>query len=189
MCNYALVYRNEILANFASIPTGAHAIGFVTTILFGIISDRLRTRPPVAIFITIINIVSSVVLAIHPSTGGAFYGYFTNAATYAYGPIMISWLNEYFSAWPDERSLILGIGQTMGATFNAFLPLLIWNTGTQAPLFRTGFITCSVMAVAQVGGIVAMWWLSKRGPALGGKRQEETIIDEVEPTTAGEKKI
>lgn len=80
---------------------------------------------------------------------------------------MISFLNEYFSALPDERALLLGIAQTMGATFTAWLPLLIFNTGTQAPVFRKGFITCTVVAVAQIGGVVAMWWLSKRGPALG----------------------
>ncbi len=86
---------------------------------------------------------------------------------------MISYLNEYFSASPDERALVLGVAQTMGATFNAWLPLLIFNTGTQAPLFKTGFIVCTVVAVAQAGGIAAMWWLSERGPALGVEKGNE----------------
>lgn len=150
----------------------------MTTIAFGILSDRLRTRPPIAILIIIINIISSLVLAINPSIAGVFYGYFTNVATYAYGPITISWLNEYFSALPDERALILGIAQTMGATFNAWLPLLIFNTGTQAPNFKEGFIVCSVVGFVQVGGIVGMWWLSGRGAAMGEER-EETAEDEV----------
>ena len=156
-----------------SIPTGAYAIGFVATILFGILSDRLRTRPPIAILITALNIISSAVLAAHPSTAGAFYGFLTNAATYAYGPIVIAWMNEYFSALPDERALILGIAQTMGATFNAWLPLFIFNTGTQAPLFRTGFVVCTVMGGFQVGGVCCMWWISSRGPAMGVRRAED----------------
>ncbi|CZR62806.1 uncharacterized protein PAC_12703 [Phialocephala subalpina] len=154
------------------IPTGAYGIGFVSTILFGFLSDRLRTRPIISILITITNVVSSLLLATHPSRAGIFYGYFTNAATYAYGPIMISWLNEYFGAVPDERALILGIAQTMGATFNTWVPLLIFNTGTQAPLFHTGFIVCTVVAVVQIGGIAGMWWLSGRGPAMGVVREE-----------------
>jgi ACS family pantothenate transporter-like MFS transporter len=91
---------------------------------------------------------------------------------------MISWLNEYFGAWPDERALILGIAQTMGATFNAWLPLLIWNTGTQAPLFRIGFIVCTVAAVLQVVGIAGMWLLTRRGPALGVKRDDGASEEE-----------
>lgn len=79
---------------------------------------------------------------------------------------MISWLNEYLSSWPDERALVLGVAQTMGATFNAWLPLLIFNTGKQAPVFQKGFIVCTVVSVCQVGGIVGMWWLSSRGRAL-----------------------
>lgn len=78
---------------------------------------------------------------------------------------MISWLNEYFSALPDERALVLGVAQTMGATFNAWLPLLIFNTGTQAPSFKVGFAVCTVVSVVQAGGIAGMWWLSWRGPA------------------------
>lgn len=38
---------------------------------------------------------------------------------------MISWLNEYFGALPDERALILGVAQTMGATFNTCLDSVV----------------------------------------------------------------
>lgn len=100
---------------------------------------------------------------------------------------MISYLNEYFSALPDERALVLGVAQTMGATFNAWLPLLIFNTGTQAPLFKTGFIVCTVFAVAQAGGIAGMWWLSERGPAMGVEKgngeYEEAVVNSDNSTT------
>jgi len=108
--------NNTKASHEPNIPTGAYAIGFVTTIPFDILSDRLRSRPPIAILITFINIIRSLVLAIRPSVTGSFCAYFTNAATYAYGPITIAWLNEYFSALPDEHELIPGIAQMMGAT-------------------------------------------------------------------------
>lgn len=72
-----------------SIPTSAHACGLLSTILWGILSDKLQTRPPIAFAITICNIVSCSVLAAAPSIGGIFFGYILNAATYSYGPIMI----------------------------------------------------------------------------------------------------
>jgi ACS family pantothenate transporter-like MFS transporter len=67
-----------------------------------------------------------------------------------------------FSALPDERALTLGFAQTFGATFNAWLPLLIYNTGTQAPLFKVGYITASSMAGAQAVGVVLLSTLGKR---------------------------
>jgi len=85
---------------------------------------------------------------------------------------MISWLNEYFTSWPDERALVLGIAQTMGATFNAWLSLLVFNTGTQAPIFGKGFIVCTVVSVVQVGGILGMLWISRRGKAMGEEQDE-----------------
>jgi hypothetical protein len=129
----------------------------------------LDTRPSaepshcrsVAIAITLVNVVYSLVLAIHPSTGGIFFGYITSPATWAYGPIVISWLNEYFSALPDERAILLGMGQTLGAVFVTWVPLLVFNTGTQAPLFQTGYVLCAVVGVAQVLGLLGMWRLSR----------------------------
>jgi ACS family pantothenate transporter-like MFS transporter len=128
----------------------------------------------------------ALLLAIHPSRAGIFYGYFTNEATYAYGPIMISWLNEYFGSLPDERALILGIAQTMGATFVTWVPLLIFNTGTQAPVFRIGFVFCTVVAVLKIGGVMGMWWLSGRGPAMGVAREE--VEEENDEHAAGSEK-
>ncbi|KAL1631217.1 hypothetical protein SLS56_004464 [Neofusicoccum ribis] len=77
------------VAQINVIPTGAAAIGLVSTILWGYLSDRLRARLPVAALITLVNVVGSLVLAIAPSRAGIFFGYFVNAATYAYGPIVL----------------------------------------------------------------------------------------------------
>jgi len=73
-----------------------------------------------------------------------------------------SFLNETFSPFADARALILGLAQTMGATFNAWVPLLIFNTGTQAPLFKKGFTTVACLAGAQAIGVVALSFLGKR---------------------------
>lgn len=118
------------------IPTAAYAVGLVGTVFWGILSDRLNTRIWIALAITVVNIVSNAVLAASPSKPAIFFGYMINAATYAYGPVIISHLNEVFSALPEERALILGIAQAMGAAFSAWVPLFIFNTGTQGPLFQ-----------------------------------------------------
>jgi ACS family pantothenate transporter-like MFS transporter len=67
-----------------------------------------------------------------------------------------------FSSLPDERALVLGLAQTFGATFNAWVPLVMFNTGTQAPYFKTGYLVVTIMSAAQAVGVVAMWYLGQR---------------------------
>ncbi|CAH0044606.1 unnamed protein product [Clonostachys solani] len=144
------------------IPTAAYAVGLVGAILFGFISDRLRDRVSVAFAIVLLNFTTCVVLATTPSKAGVFFGYLVNPATNSYGPLIISLLGETFTSLADERALILGMAQTMGATFNAWLPLLIFNTGTQVPYFRVGWITSSACAAAQAGGVLLLGYLGKK---------------------------
>ncbi|CAG9947977.1 unnamed protein product [Clonostachys rosea f. rosea IK726] len=144
------------------IPTAAYAVGLVGAILFGFISDRLRDRVSVAFAIVLLNFTTCVVLATTPSKAGAFFGYLVNPATNSYGPLIISLLGETFTSLADERALILGMAQTMGATFNAWLPLLIFNTGTQVPYFRVGWITSSACAAAQAVGVLLLGYLGKK---------------------------
>jgi ACS family pantothenate transporter-like MFS transporter len=64
-------------------------VGLVATILWGILSDRLNSRIWIALAITAVNLVSNSVLAASPTKAAIFFGYMINAATYAYGPVMI----------------------------------------------------------------------------------------------------
>ncbi|ETS86533.1 hypothetical protein PFICI_00361 [Pestalotiopsis fici W106-1] len=150
------------------IPTAAYAVGLVGTIIWGVLSDRLHTRIVIAVAITAVNVVSNAVLAASVSKASIFFGYMINAATYAYGPVIISYLNEVFSSSADERALILGIAQAIGAAFNAWVPLFIFNTGTQAPLFKIGFTTASACAAAQGVGVLL---LGKFGKTIEDKRR------------------
>lgn len=54
------------------------------------------------------------------------------------------------------------MAQAVGAAFNAWVPLLTFNTGTQAPLFRTGYIVVSVMSAFQALGILALGYFGKK---------------------------
>lgn len=55
----------------------------------------------------------------------------------------------------------------MGATFSAWVPVLIFDTGTDAPLFRKGYITVTVLSVVQVSETVlpGLGWRGEKGRA------------------------
>ena len=188
------MFSFKLHTDMTRIPTSAYGFGFLATIFFGFISDRLQNRTAVALVVTLMNLVSVSLLAAHPSIAGNIVGYILNAGTFVYGPLMIvrnmiasvygyqrltrnsiqTFMAEVFSNLADERALILGIAQTMGATFNAWVPLLMFNTGTQAPFFRTGYIVASIMATVQAAGVVAMWYLGKK---IVRERKEAAVPD------------
>ncbi|KAH7362656.1 major facilitator superfamily transporter [Plectosphaerella cucumerina] len=151
-----------------TIPSGAYAMGLVSTIAWGQLSDRIGSRMWVALAITVTNIVSNTTLATANTKGGIIAGYVLNSATYAYGPIVIAWLSEVYTSLPDERALILGCAQAFGGHFNAWLPLVAFNVATQAPLFRAGWTTGAIGGGFQVLSIYGLRY-------FGGKIVRQTV--------------
>lgn len=84
----------------------------------------------------------------------------------------MSWANEICSSDAEERALVLGIMNSMGYAFNAWLPLLTYPA-KEAPRFKRGFIWTTAAYVAQFGitGLVA--WLQRRERAGKEKRELE----------------
>lgn len=73
----------------------------------------------------------------------------------------MSWANEICGADAEERAIVIGIMNSMGYAFNAWVPLLTYPA-VDAPKFRKGFIYTVVAFVAQglVTGSIA--WARKR---------------------------
>ncbi|KAJ5899909.1 hypothetical protein N7495_004653 [Penicillium taxi] len=131
------------------IPTGGYAIGFVTTIFWGWLSDRLGRRLEIAATCSVLAFLSCLLLSIASSRSIIYAGYFLNATHWAFGPITLSWVNERYGDQPDVRALLIGTCQTLGATTQAWLPVVIFDVGKYSPLFRYGYITSTVVAGVQ----------------------------------------
>jgi hypothetical protein len=61
-----------------------------------------------------------------------------------------SWINETYGDRPDLRAFLIGTCQTLGATFSAWVPVVVFNTGKYSPLFHMGYTVVTVLAAAQV---------------------------------------
>jgi ACS family pantothenate transporter-like MFS transporter len=108
--------------------------------------------------------LSSLLLAVWAiPTGLKWFAYFSSRAAVAYGPISLSWANEICTADAEERALVIGIMNSMGYAFNAWLPLLTYPA-KEAPRFKKGFVFSTVAYVAQFGitGTVAWLWSQQR---------------------------
>lgn len=66
----------------------------------------------------------------------------------------------------------------MGAAFSAWVPLFIFNTGTQGPLFKVGFTTAAVCAAGQAIGIVLLKNFGSKVKDQAAKQDVRVLADE-----------
>jgi ACS family pantothenate transporter-like MFS transporter len=114
-------------------------------------------------------------------SGLKWLAFFLQRASVPYGPLSMSWANEICGADAEERTIVIGIMNSMGYAFNAFVPLLTYPQ-TDAPKFRKGFIysTCAFAAQGLVTAVVA--YMQKRDARKTAKAytgDEEGVNDAI----------
>jgi ACS family pantothenate transporter-like MFS transporter len=103
---------------------------------------------------TVLGGFAALCLAIWSIPSGLkWLAFFLQRASVPYGPLSMSWANEICSGDAEERTIVIGVMNSMGYAFNAFVPLLTYPQ-IDAPKFRKGFIF-SVCAFAAQGLITA----------------------------------
>lgn len=163
------------VAKINTIPTASSAIQLVLTVSFAIISDAIRHRARIMSLSTILGLFAATCLAIWSVPPGLkWVAFFLQRASIPYGPLSMSWANEICGADAEERAIVIGIMNSMGYAFNAWVPLLTYPQ-VDAPKFRKGFIfsVCAFVAQGAITGTVA--YMQKRDAK---KLDKETAADE-----------
>ncbi|KAF8859964.1 retrograde regulation protein 2 [Acephala macrosclerotiorum] len=115
-------------------PTAAQALGLVTTLAYAWVSDGLDgKRWQVMIVPATINFTGMVIVASGPGYGATFFGYLINAASWGLWPVLYAWVNEICHDDAEERAIVIGVAQTFGQVFIAWVPVVILNVGKYAP--------------------------------------------------------
>lgn len=124
---------------------------------------------------TILGGFSALCLAIWTIPSGLKWtAFFLQRASVPYGPLSMSWANEICGADAEERAIVIGIMNSMGYAFNAWVPLLTYPQ-LDSPTFRKGYIytVCAFVAQGLITGLIA--YLQKRDAK---KLAKETTADE-----------
>ncbi|CAK1356418.1 unnamed protein product [Cercospora beticola] len=144
------------------IPTAQSAVQAVATVVIAIFSDYWRQRAAWMSVSTFFGLLYSIILAIWAVPSGLkWFAFFIYRMSVPYGPISMSWANEICGADAEERSIVLGLMNSFGYAFNAWLPLLTYPQ-VDAPIFRKGFIWSTCAFVAQFGITWLVWWFRRR---------------------------
>lgn len=144
-------------------PTAGQALGLVTTLAYAWVSDGLGgKRWQVMIVPATSNFVGMVIVASGTSYGATFFGYLINAATWGLWPVLYAWVNEICHDDAEERAIVIGVAQTLGQAFIAWVPVVILNVGKYAPQFKMGFTVMSVLSVGEFTMIFVIKWFVDR---------------------------
>ncbi|KAK6827241.1 major facilitator superfamily transporter [Apiospora arundinis] len=158
------------------IPTAAYAIQLVLTVVFAIVSDAIRHRARIMSISTFLGGFAALVLAIwHIPDGLKWFAFLLQKASVPYGPLSMSWANEICGRDAEERAVVIGVMNSLGYAFNAWVPLLTYPQ-VDAPQFRKGFIYTTVAFAAQAGITATVAYMYKRDQ----KRAAEEGKDEGE---------
>ncbi|KAL4882477.1 major facilitator superfamily domain-containing protein [Aspergillus karnatakaensis] len=104
-------------------PTAAQACGLVTTLLYSWLSDGLGgKRWEILIIPAVINFIGMVIVAVGPNYGATFFGYMLNGASWGFWPVLYAWANEICHKDAEERAIVIGVAQTFGQAFVAWVP-------------------------------------------------------------------
>ncbi|KAF1931244.1 MFS general substrate transporter [Didymella exigua CBS 183.55] len=164
------------------IPTASSAIQLVLTISLAIISDAIRHRARIMSISTLLGGFAALCLAIwNIPSGLKWFSFFLQRASVPYGPLSMSWANEICGADAEERTIVIGVMNSIGYAFNAFVPLLTYPQ-TDAPKFRKGFIysTCAFAFQGLVTAAVAyMYKRDRNKKAKSDVGDEERVNDAV----------
>ncbi|KEF52947.1 uncharacterized protein A1O9_10853 [Exophiala aquamarina CBS 119918] len=153
-------------------PTAAQALGLVTTLAYSWVSDGLGGKRWQLLTVpAVVNFVGMIIVAAYPNYGAVFFGYLINAASWGFWPVLYAWANEFCHDDAEERAIVIGVAQTFGQAFVAWVPLLVLNVGKYAPRFHLGFSVLSGISVLQFTMIFVLRFFVKRQNRLEEMQQ------------------
>ena len=78
----------------------------------------------------------------------------------------------------EERAIVIGVAQTFGQAFVAWVPVLILDVGKYAPRFKMGFAVLSGISVLQFISVFLVRWFARREAEKEKRQQEEAVNGE-----------
>ncbi|CAG8957213.1 hypothetical protein HYFRA_00009415 [Hymenoscyphus fraxineus] len=120
-------------------PTVINAVTILTTLTYGWTSDSLQLRSPIVYFSLTICFFAAMNLAIWDSVPFPlkWASYYLTGFAQGSGPIFLTMVNEACSADSLERKFILETTNSVAYAFNAWIPLITYDT-RDAPRFLVG---------------------------------------------------
>lgn len=122
------------------IPSAGYGMQICFTLSYAWTSDAIQMRWPLIIVACAIAMIGTIILSVWPSENipAMMAGWLLTFVETGAGALIITWINETLSYSAEHRAIVIGIVETAAFTFQAWVPLFIYNTG-DAPHFPIGY--------------------------------------------------
>ncbi|KAJ5692443.1 pantothenate transporter [Penicillium macrosclerotiorum] len=148
-------------------PTGIYASAIFGTILYAVISDKLKSRWEVSIAIGLTFVIGSAILVSSPSTdAGYFIAFYLLGTTFAPQAVWYSWMADVTSHDFQLRAITTGFMNSFDFAFVTWWPLIFYPA-TAAPDFHKGYIASLVTGALTLPFILLIAYLEKRDRGRG----------------------
>ncbi|KAJ9130770.1 putative Pantothenate transporter [Pleurostoma richardsiae] len=120
-------------------PTVTNAVTILTTLIYGWTSDAIQLRSPIVYFSLTVCFFAAMNLAIWDGVpfGLKWASFYLTGFAQGSGPVFLTMVNEACAGDSLERKIILGSTNSVAYAFNAWIPLITYNTN-YAPRFLVG---------------------------------------------------
>jgi ACS family pantothenate transporter-like MFS transporter len=157
---YSVVQQNNY-------PTGVYATAILGTVVYAVISDKLRSRWEVSVAIGLTFVVGSAILVGNPPTdAGYFFAFYLMGTTFAPQAVWYSWMADVTSHDLQLRAITTGFMNSFDFAFVTWWPLIFYPV-TDAPNFHKGYIASLVTGALTLPLILLIRYLEKRDTARG----------------------
>lgn len=147
------------------IPSARYGLQICFTLSYAWVSDAIQMRWPLIIFACMVSIIGTIILSIWPQDNIAamFTGWLLTFCKTGAGALVITWINEILSYSAEHRAIVIGIVEMAAFTFQAWVPLFIYNTG-DAPKFPIGYEMASMFFAIEILLVLVVLYLAKHRP-------------------------
>ncbi|KAJ5594390.1 uncharacterized protein N7459_000598 [Penicillium hispanicum] len=159
------------------IPSAGYGLQIIFTLMYAWTSDFLRMRWPVIVFACVPALVGTIILSVWPehNTAAMMAGWLLTYIETGAGIIFTSWVNETCGFSAEHRVIVIGVMEAISFTFNAWVPLLAYNTG-QEPHFKVGYQMAAMFFAVEMVLTVVIAAVERRWPAGEPRRKESPVL-------------
>lgn len=112
-----------------------------------------------------IAMTGTIILAVYPehSIPTMLAGWLLTFCETGAGALIIAWINELCSQSAEHRAIIIGVVETAAFTFQAWVPLFVYDTG-EAPHFSIGYEMASMFFALEIGLTLVILYCAWKWP-------------------------
>ena len=147
------------------IPTAGYGLQIIFTLSYAWTSDAIGKRWPLIIVACLVALIGTIILSVYPehNIAAMMAGWLLTFLETGAGALIITWINEICSHSAEHRAIIIGVVETAAFTFQAWVPLFVYNTG-EAPKFRIGYEMASLFFALEIVLTLVILYCAKRWP-------------------------